>query len=464
MTLAIPRWLADGALPFATATVILLALVFGGGTQQGFWSDAIIQLASLPLMAVVLVSPNLMRVPRGPIILLCLLVALPLAQIIPLPPTLWTALPGREEIARAYSAAGIALPWLPVSLAPIVTWHSVISLLPVVAVFLAMLRLSNRWRRIFVLMMLAIAFLSVLLDLFQMMEGQFSALRFYAITNVDRAVGFFANSNHNAAFLYCAIPFAAAWGIGLRRQPRRALLVAVLLGAVIIGLAVAQSRTGLILSVIAGLSCIALVMCDGSEKSRRRLLGAVVGGNVIALLIAFQFGFIGMTKRMQDADIIADLRWPVAAVTLKAAEAYLPFGTGFGTFVPVYQAVEPRTLLFERYMNRAHNDWLELSLEGGLLSIFGLLVFLAWFGRSSFQIWRPNQKGAEPLDTTLARAGSIVVVLLMLHSIVDYPLRTTGLMVVFALGCALLISPKRAPDGRESYGEPLAAGVPSKTS
>jgi O-antigen ligase len=464
MILAIPRWLADGVLPFATAAVVLLALLLGGGTQQGFWSDAAIQLASLPLLALVLLSPNLMRVPRAPVILLCLLIALPLAQIIPLPPTLWTALPGREEVARGYSAASLSLPWLPISLAPNITWRSVFSLLPAVAVFLAILRLSNRSRRILVVMMLAVTFLSVLLDLFQMMGGQSSALRFYAITNVDRAVGFFANSNHNAAFLYCAIPFAAAWGIGLRRQPGRALLVVLLLGTVMVGLALAQSRTGLILSVIAGLSCIALVMCNGSGMPRRRLLIVVVGGNVIALLIAFQFGFVSLAKRMQDADIMGDLRWPVASVTLKAAQANLPFGTGFGTFVPVYQTVEPRTLLLERYLNRAHNDWLELGLEGGVLSIAGLLVFLAWFGRLSFQVWRPGQRGADALDTGLARAGSIIVILLMLHSIVDYPLRTTALMVVFALGCALLISPKRTSDGREFYGEPLAAKFPAKTS
>ncbi len=194
--------------------------------------------------------------------------------------------------------------------------------------------------------MLAVAFVSVLLDLLQMMGGQSSPLRFYAITNPDRAVGFFANSNHNAAFLYCAIPFAAAWGIGLRRQSHRALVVALLLGFIIIGLALAQSRAGLILSVVAGLFCIPLVMGEGRGISRGRLLGVVTGGSVIALLIAFQFGFVNLAQRVEsEADIMEDLRWPVASVTLKAAQANLPFGTGFGTFVPVYQTIEPRTLL-----------------------------------------------------------------------------------------------------------------------
>jgi O-Antigen ligase len=442
MTIAFPRWLADGALPFATACVLLLAFVLGGGTQQGFWSDTIIQLASLLLLGVVFLSPSLMHVPRGPVILICVLVALPLAQIIPLPPTLWTALPGREEIVRAYSAANMSLPWLPISLVPNITWRSALSLLPAVAVFLAVQCISHPMRRNLVLIMLAVAFVSVLLDLLQMMGGQSSPLRFYAITNPDRAVGFFANSNHNAAFLYCAIPFAVALGIDLRRHPYRAVVGASLVGFIIVGLAVAQSRAGLILSIIAGLFCISLVMGEVRGISRGRLMGVVVGGGLIALLIAFQFGFVSLANRVQSADFMEDLRWPVASITLKAAEANFPFGTGFGTFAPVYQTVEPRTLLFDRYVNRAHNDWLELGLEGGVLTIVGMVVFFTWFTRSSFRAWRPGQSDTDAPDTALARAGSIVVVLVLLHSIADYPLRTTAMMVVFALASALLIDPK----------------------
>ena len=184
-------------------------------------------------------------------------------------------------------------------------------------------------------------------------------------------------------------------------------------------------------------------MRNGSGMSRRRLLGTAVGSTLIALLIAFQFGFVSLSKRVQGEDILGDLRWPLASATLKAARANLPFGTGFGTFVPVYQTVEPRTLLMETYVNRAHDDWLEMVLEGGALSIFGMVVFLVWFAHSSWRAWRPGGWGTEPLSAGWARAGSIVGALLMLHSVVDYPLRTSALMVVFALSCALMIPPKR---------------------
>ena len=93
----------------------------------------------------------------------------------------------------------------------------------------------------------------------------------------------------------------------------------------------------------------------------------------------------------------------------------------------------------------------------------GMVVFFVWLTRSSFRAWRSGQGGTDALDTALARAASIVVVLLMLHSIVDYPLRTTATMVVFALACALLIRPiwvsKSTPGDTEWSAKPFAGSL-----
>jgi O-Antigen ligase len=441
-SLGLSRSSVHSALPYTTTFVFLVSLLFGGATQQGFWSDAIVQIASLVLLAMVLLSRNLVNVPRTTIFLVCMLVSLPALQLIPLPPSLWSALPGRDGIVQGYHAANTSLPWLPISLVPNMTWRSVFSLLPAIAILLATLCLPCRARRNLVLIVLAVAFVSVLLDLLQMMGGQLSPLRFYTITNTHRAVGFFANSNHNAAFLCCAIPFAAASAIALHRELYRVVGLGLLIAFFIIGLALTQSRAGIMLSVIAGLLCIPIVVANGADKgfARTRFVGFAVGGGLIALLIAFQFGFVNMVQRVESEDFTEDFRWAGASITSKNALANLPFGTGYGTFAPVYQTVEPLTLLTEKYVNRAHNDWLELGLEGGGLSVIGLLVFIVWFARSTFRAWQLNRNYVE--HAALARAGSIGIVLLMLHSAVDYPLRTTAMTVIFALACSFLIGSK----------------------
>src|SRR5262249_23234470 len=185
----------DAFLPY-TVFVVTLAMLFGGAGDYG-WSDAIVQLAALPLLAWALFKLTPSQLGRGghwAIGLLCAIFAWPLLQLIPMPPSLWSGLPGREEIASAYEAAGMTLPWLPISLYPSAPWLGLLGLLPATAIFLAMLSIERRSRRLVILLIFIIVFGSVLLDMLQVMGG-----------GHDRAVGFFANANHNAAFLYSAI-------------------------------------------------------------------------------------------------------------------------------------------------------------------------------------------------------------------------------------------------------------------
>src|SRR5262249_5961331 len=113
----------DAFLPY-TVFVVTLAMLFGGAGDYG-WSDAIVQLAALPLLAWALFKLAPSQLGRGgqwAIGLLCAILAWPLLQLIPMPPSLWSGLPGRGEIASAYEAAGMTLPWLPISLYPSATW------------------------------------------------------------------------------------------------------------------------------------------------------------------------------------------------------------------------------------------------------------------------------------------------------------------------------------------------------
>src|SRR5215472_16099665 len=458
VSIPVPRVATNAFLPY-TSLVVVLAMLFGAGGVQG-WSDAIVQLAALPLLVWALFRLNPSQLGRGgrwAVVLLCAIVALPLLQLIPLPPSLWSSLPGRQEYASAYAAAGMVVPWLPISLDPSATWLGLLSVLPATAVFLAMLSLEQRSRRVLTVLIFIVVFVSVVLDLQQTWEGPNSPLRFYTSTERFRAVGFFANSNHNAAFLYCAVPFIIAWAIGLVLDHRRsraiglALLVLLAL-TIIFGLTTTQSRAGMALLLVAGLSGLLLAWRHARGQSGRRLLRVAIGANVVALILAFQFGFVVFMQRAEQQGI-EDVRWPIAGVTSQAAIANLPFGSGFGTFVPVYDEFAPRTLLAETYVNHAHNDWLELWLTGGAPAIILVLGFLAWFGVATLRLWSSGQPEAPVLDLALAQAASIVIVLLLLHSVVEFPLRTPTLSVLFAMACAFLIPPRRIEQRGQFSGE-----------
>jgi hypothetical protein len=235
-----------------------------------------------------------------------------------------------------------------------------------------------------------------------------------------------------------------------RRRNRAIGLVALALltVAVIIGLAVALSRAGMALLVPAGLASILLAWRHDRGQQGRRLLHFAIGVNLVALLLAFQFGFVGFMQRMEYQGI-EDQRWPLAQVTARAAIANMPFGSGFGTFVPVFERFAPRTLLVDqnRYVNHAHDDWLELWLTGGAPAILLAVGFFAWLGVSTFRIWRSDQPEKSVLDLALARAAPIVIMLLLLHSAMDYPLRIPAISVLFAMACAYLVPPRRIERG-----------------
>jgi O-antigen ligase len=358
----------------------------------------------------------------------------------------------------------MTLPWLPISLYPTATWLGLLSLLPATAVFLAMLSLEQWSRRVLILVIFIVIFASAILDMLQIMGGEESPLRFYAVTNRGRAVGFFANSNHNAAFLYSAIPFVTAYAIGLVLDHRRhraigLVLITLLIVALIIGLTVTQSRAGMALLFVAGLSSLLLAWRHNRGQSGRRLLRFAIGANLVALLLAFQFGFVAFMQRAEGQGL-EDMRWPVARVTSQAAIANLPFGSGFGTFTPIYEKFEPRTLLTGKYVNHAHNDWLELWLTGGAPAVLIAVAFLVWLAASTFRLWSRGHQENPVLDLALAQAAPIVIILLLLHSALDYPLRTAALSVVFAIACAYLIARRRIEHrvqtraGIESFAAP----------
>jgi O-antigen ligase len=374
--------------------------------------------------------------------LIFVIILVPVLQLISLPPLVWTILPGRGEVAEAYTAAGIPLPFLPISLQPLTTLRSFLSLLPPIAVFLGVFCLrADAELRWVLLLIFSVAIVGAGLELMQLVGGEASPLRFYNITVPDRGIGFFANSNHQAAFLCGVIPYAATWASLARRGARatrafRLTFSLILLIAIVIGLAATRSRFGMFLGLIAGLCSTALVASLGTGADRGRIIKIAAVANVVAILLAFQFGFVGLADRISQT-LSSDLRWPLASVTTQAAKDHLPFGSGIGTFAPIYQRYEGLEYLQERYVNRAHNDWLESWLEGGLASAAVVSALVACYLVLTYRSWRmanPNFR-----DVAYARAGSMCVGLLLAYSILDYPLRTTALMVMVAVSCAFMV-------------------------
>jgi len=453
----------SGIVLCSTAIVLVCSLLLGGGTRGGFLSDAVLELIAIPALFISLASlvdgwQSGTERPR-PLwaLAFCFSIAfVPLLQLVPLPPWIWTRLPGREEVAGILDLFGRQLPWMPISVSPQDTWMSFLSLLAPLAVFLGVIQLGFRERRALSLVILGVGVVSVFVGLLQVAQGESSSLRFFAITNRDEAVGFFANRNHFAALVYVLLPFTAAWALEIgftgmgswtaarNAQPAKIVALTAILTLFVIllaGEAVARSRAGLGLTMVALVGVFALLFGDRRNAftaTPRKLLIAAI---VVAFMFIVQFALYRVLDRFAD-DPLADARITFVRNTIHAATAFMPFGTGVGTFVPVYGMFEKtEDLLANAYANHAHNDILESWLETGIVGPVLMVLFGIWFGDASVKLWRRSALRRSEFDLSLARAATVAIGLLLAHSAVDYPLRTGAMMAIFAFCCALLIEP-----------------------
>ncbi len=465
------------AVFWLTAIAFVSSLVLGGGTRSGFLSDAILQLICIvPLLGAVSRLSDLAwrEQPKLALIFCAAIVLVPLIQLVPLPYSLWAQLPKREPMIAVYQALGHTPDWIPITVSPNATSLSALALIPPLAIFTGTLLLDYRERRQLSLMLVAFGVVSSFLGLLQLSQGPSSPLRFFAITNTTEAVGFFANRNHFAALLYTTLLFAGVWAIDIGfssafwrgRKTFEAgsigaitassLAIVVLLAAE----AMTRSRAGMVLTMLSLLGVCALMFADGKRKFSVTRASFVLAAGGIAVVLILQFGLFRILETF-SADPLEDSRFQFLRYTLAAAWSFMPFGSGMGTFVPVYAMFEKPPNIFPQYINHAHNDFAELTLESGVIGLTLSLVFAAWFWLTARKIWTSGPAGAGGFDRLLGRAATLVIGLIAAHSFVDYPLRTAAIMGVFAFACGLMFEPLGVGRGtaardRASHGDEMA--------
>jgi O-antigen ligase len=359
----------------------------------------------------------------------------------------------------------IALPWLnPFSFGPspsVVQWLFTLGSLAFFLLLAPRVRLADvaasAW--------LAAALLSSLIGLLQ----YFGATALFGPWVDNAGVGeAFANLRQRnqfatltsiglAALLWCvaqrqSLPAAPVVAVHLARRGRSLVIFMAAAALLAVGNAASSSRTGLVqLVLLTGFT----FMWGGSRKLELRwvVLAALLAYGIAALVLPLLAGLnphaTGILVRLHDGDSLCGSRLTLWANVLHliAQKPWLGWGWGeldFAHFITLYPGAR-----FCDILDNAHNLPLHLAVELGVPLALALCVGAAWL------TWR-----AKPWlerDATRQLAWTVLAVIL-LHSMLEYPLWYGPFQVAFGLSLWLLWRAPVGPNSRSGGVRRLTSG------
>ena len=427
-------------LLFLLSTIII---IFAPFMRSGRMYNALLILEFLGSLLILLIfwQPKLTnKIPKFTWLILFAILLIPLVYLIPLPQQLWVKLPNHslynESLNFLRSNTSFS-PYLAASLIPYRTISTFLALLPLIGIFLATSQLKRQQVIVLVYIFLSIATLQAALGLIQYGSGADWAFLWDINDNSKNATGTYPNRDHFAALMELALPLAIAllsYNFGnseseddnyenkyqnLLNKTLIFLFITILL---ILAGVFSRSRAGVML-IIAGvfLSTLLFSRHIGGKQS--------VGINIILITIALgistSIGLVPVLNRFAN-DPLEDSRWQIFEAVWQGLKAFYPLGSGPGTFQPVFLAFQPPALL--QFINHAHNDYLELVFETGILGLIllGLLLVLyitGWINLKS------NRWGR--LHFIQAAAG-ISILLMALHGFMDFNFHTPANVIYFS--------------------------------
>ncbi|HDP95441.1 MAG TPA: hypothetical protein ENN40_08805 [Candidatus Aminicenantes bacterium] len=373
--------------------------------------------------------------------LVMLLPVVALVQLIPLPRGLVGAIhPGALPLLDSLPMA--ASDWLPLSLAPGITFGVALHLLALTLFFITFLRLpvGRLEARGISFALLVSAGVQVLIGATRMLmpNGKFF-LFFYPVDNPmpwAALTGTFVDAAQAALFIGMALlaglgMWAAEAGLFSSRGPRPSTLKQwlfpgsitgshlALIAVCVAGFALVRNKNLFWLMTGAGTVALLLWLFTRFAPDYRRRLSWIF---LVAMLMAMAMGITRTHPRFQEQRTGDTVSMDTTPAIKNMIRDFPVLGTGFGTF----SQVNPVYIDYpELHLSHARNEWLEATAEGGLFSlallVSALLLYLwgMWHGWSNC----PDRWARG------AAAGMLAAAMLFWGTcFFHYPLRVPGLV------------------------------------
>lgn len=270
-----------------------------------------------------------------------------------------------------------------------------------------------------------------------------------------RAVGNLRQPNHlSSLLLWHCIAVIALFELGRLRRWLAVALLALGVYAVVL----TASRTGLVSVVL--LAVWGLFDRRLSKPARYLLLAAplvyALAWQGMAQWAALSQHAFGGTERLAETDISSS-RFAIWRDTLALIRQQPWFGVGWGEF-NIAWTLTPSPQRPVAFFDHTHNLPLQLAVELGLplaALVLGLLLWALW--QAASRAWRTEDAALG----TAQRCAVLMVVMIGLHSLLEYPLWYSYFLLpaAWAFGFALQGGPDAAPQPPASAAEPAPARI-----
>lgn len=430
--------------------LVLAVLLGGGGLAYGLRNLAI-QLFAVLLLALHggLVARFWRESGWGLRLLVLATLALPLVQLIPLPPQLWQPLPGREPVLESHRIAGWgAAQWFPLSMDRARTLVAFTGLITPAAMVMIGARLPDLHKRVLTWTLLVTVMLAMLWGLVQLQSGN----EFGLLTPItpQRDVLYATFGNRNSTGLLFVASTALALGLVQGRQTKTLVALLALSALLVIGAILTQSRSSIVL--LAAPLALALLRLGWAalkrSRSTVRISKPVVA--VVAVLALVVAGGMALSALQQGGRVATSLarfgnqdndRPEMWEDGIYAAQQYWPVGSGMGTFDEVFQLSESLEYISPRRAGRAHSDWIELGIEAGPFGLTLAAGWLLWCLVACLGHFRSSGSRSGPYWPGIG--AGVAVGCVALQSLVDYPLRNQTLLCFAGLLIVLLVARRK---------------------
>ncbi len=412
---------------------------------------------------------------------LSLLIIFIFLQLVPLPQAVVKVIsPETHEIYAPVINTFDESKWIPISVDRKATLHELLRLVSYGLMYILaiqLLRNPKRLKRVVTLVVFLGAFVAVL-ALVQNFTLTNKIYWFRTVPIYASPFGPWVNPNQFAGYIELVSPLALAMFLFYRPRVRgdetwRERFVAFFstptihfhfflgFAAVVTALSIFVSlcRGGMLSVFIAGFMFLFLYNLKFPKRGRGTLLFFILC--LWGALSWFGWDTIGstFTHSFDDAGHLTDGRITLWTDVVEIIKDYPLVGTGFGTFLSIYPLY--KTINDQLIYDHAHNDYLELLTDGGIIGF----LLAGWFVLTIlFHGWKMIRLRNDHYSILLGIGSMAGILAILCHSVTDFNLHNGAVGLYFFFVCGLLVSGVNARFGYYSRGtllpkNPISANI-----